>query len=253
MNVAALQVPESAVYRPSPQDACRDCPVRGNALCGAVTGEARDALAALGRRKRITEPASLSWEGETSPHVGIVRSGIVKLTVSRALGDEQIVGIARAGEFIGRPFGGTVPYGLGAAGTAEVCIFPRDAFDRLAGIHSAIGHELLTSTLAELDRTRRWLGMLGKKNAEQKLAAFLAEFGELRLHADAGLDPVVMELPFNRQQIADILGLTIETVSRQFTWLRRRKIIELPTSKCVVVIDRDALLALSGECNVSRH
>lgn len=227
--------------------------MRAAALCGAIDGEASKALEALARRKRITRTETLAWQDEESPMVGIVRKGIVKLTVTDSEGDEQIVGIARPGEFIGRPFGGPLPYGIGATTTAEVCVFPRKAFDALATRYAPLGHALLTLTLEELERTRRWLGMLGKKNAGQKLAAFLVEIAATRSAGRMTDIATTIEMPFRRHQIADVLGLTVETVSRQFTELRKRRIIELPTSRQIVLRDPEALLAMSGQGSFSRH
>lgn len=232
---------------------CRNCPVRSLALCGAVGEEAGEALEALVRRKRITRSETLAWQDEPSPVVGIVRKGLVKLTVTDCEGDEQIVGIARAGDFIGRPFGGPLPYGIGAATTAEICVFPRNAFDSLATRFADLGHALLKLTLDELERTRRWLGMLGKKNAGQKLAAFLVEFAATRSEGQVTEVAPTIDMPFRRHQIADVLGMTVETVSRQFTELRKRRIIDLPTSRQIVLRDPDALLVMSGQGTISRH
>lgn len=237
----------------SRHEECRNCPVRAASLCGAVEGEASAALEAMARRRRIARTETLAWQDEPSPLVGIVRKGTVKLTVTDSEGDEQIVGIARAGEFIGRPFGGPLPYGIGTTGTAEVCVFPRNAFDALAIRFAEVGHALLALTLEELERTRRWLGMLGKKNAGQKLAAFLIEIAATRSAGRVTDIATSIDLPFRRHQIADVLGLTVETVSRQFTELRKRRIIELPTSRQVILRDPEALLAMSGQVSALRH
>lgn len=227
--------------------------MREAALCGALEGEASEALEAMARRRRIGRTETLAWQDEPSPVVGIVRKGTVKLTVTDAEGDEQIVGIARPGEFIGRPFGGSLPYGIGAATPAEVCVFPRNAFDALAKRFPDVGHALLNVTLDELERTRRWLSMLGKKNAAQKLATLLIEIAATRSGGRVVDIATSIDLPFRRHQIADMLGLTVETVSRQFTDLRKRGIIELPASRQVILRDPDTLLAMSGQAPTSRH
>lgn len=237
---------------PLPVD-CHSCPVRQSALCGAIGGAAAQALSGLAQRERIAVAGNLSCQDEPSPVVGVVRSGLVQLTARRRESEEQIVGVARGGEFIGRPFGGAMPYAISAATDAELCLFPRDAFDGLAVRFPDLGHALLTLSLDELERTRRWLGMLGKKTSAQKVAAFLAEIAGLRSRNGEAIDAVPFELPFTRQQIADILGLTLETVSRQFTVLRTTRAIRLLPNRRVAIADVPTLLALAGENPQSWH
>ena len=255
MTAAAARCAElpSADPRPLPLE-CHSCPVRKAALCGAVDAASGEALAALGRRQRLAVVEGVAWQDEPSPVVGVVRGGIVQLTARRSGEGEQIVGVARAGEFIGRPFGGPMPYAISAATDAEVCLFPRDGFDRLAIEHPDLGHALLTVTLDELERTRRWLGMLGKKTSGQKVAAFVAEIAGLRWQADrASPRATVAELPFTRLQIADVLGLTFETVSRQFTMLRASGAIRPRPNRRLEIVDPELLLTLSGESADSWH
>jgi CRP/FNR family transcriptional regulator len=111
-------------------------------------------------------------------------------------------------------------------------------------------HKLLERTLAELDRTRSWMMLLGRKTAPEKIATFLLEMSE-RL-AETGCTPLApgpatrFTLPFSRQQVADVLGLTIETVSRQFTKLKNEGVIDLPARRDVEILNRSSLVALAG-------
>jgi CRP/FNR family transcriptional regulator len=132
---------------------------------------------------------------------------------------------------------------------ARVCVFSRNDFDRFARDHPELEHKLLERTLAELDRTRSWMMLLGRKNASEKIATFLLEMSD-RL-ADSGCSAAFgpakrFSLPFSRQQVADLLGLTIETVSRQFTKLKNDGVVELPSRREVEIVNRGALLALAG-------
>uniref|UniRef100_UPI00242FAE17 helix-turn-helix domain-containing protein n=2 Tax=Sphingobium TaxID=165695 RepID=UPI00242FAE17 len=103
---------------------------------------------------------------------------------------------------------------------------------------------LLQRTLDDLDRARSWMLLLGRKNAREKIATFLLDMS--RRLAREGLPPLDrFDLPLSRQQIADVLGLTIETVSRQLTDLKRIGIIALPGRRMVEIRDRAALLDCS--------
>ena len=127
-------------------------------------------------------------------------------------------------------------------------MFQRTDFDRFAREHPRLEHKLLERTLAELDRTRRWMLLLGRMNAEQKLANFLLEMADrvANDHVDLlTLEKATWQLPLTRQQIADILGLTIETVSRQFSRMKSEGLIGLPAPRMVTLLDRVRLKELA--------
>ena len=187
------------------------------------------------------------WEGEDSVLVANVIEGVLKLSTGTEDGREQIVGVVYPSDFIGRPFGATTGHGVTALTEAKVCVFSRKDFDAFAREHPQLEHKLLQRTLGELDRTRRWMLLLGRKSASEKLATFLLEMCE-RL-SNATCEEAVAHrfaLPFSRQQIADVLGLTIETVSRQFTRLKAEGVIDLPSRREVVITDLAALRTEAG-------
>lgn len=230
--------------------ACDTCVVRNRAICAALDGEEINALNAIGRRRNLAPGESLVWEGEDSVLVANVVEGVLKLSTGTEDGREQIVGVVYPSDFIGRPFGSTSGHGVTALTQARVCVFSRRDFDAFAREHPALEHKLLQRTLAELDRTRRWMLLLGRKSAGERLASFLLEMSERLVEpgcetaADGPLRRFA--LPFSRQQVADVLGLTIETVSRQFTRLKADGLIDLPSRREVVILDREGLLAEAG-------
>ncbi|MBV1917690.1 MAG: Crp/Fnr family transcriptional regulator [Sphingomonadaceae bacterium] len=231
---------------------CEMCVVRNRAICSALDVNELGALNAIGRERKLAPGESLFWEGEDSVLVANVIDGVLKLSTSTEDGREQIVGVVYPSDFIGRPFGGASGHGVTALTEAKVCVFSRRDFDKFASEHPALEHKLLDRTLGELDRTRRWMLWLGRKSAPEKIAAFLLEMVD-RLGEVAGCEARSEEsavrqlaLPFSRQQIADILGLTIETVSRQFTRLRNEGIVDLPSRREVTIVDYDRLQAEAG-------
>jgi CRP/FNR family transcriptional regulator, anaerobic regulatory protein len=230
---------------------CDLCVVRNRAICSALDGTELSALNAIGRTRMVEPGESLIWEGEDSILVANVIEGVLKLSSNTEDGREQIVGVVYPSDFIGRPFGGTSGHGVTALTEAKVCVFARRDFDAFAHEHPALEHKLLERTLGELDRSRRWMLLLGRKSASQKLASFLIELSE-RLSGNGCVIDFeesgrrTITLPFSRQQIADVLGLTIETVSRQFTQLKNDGILELPSRREVVIADFDALVAEAG-------
>ena len=222
---------------------CEDCAVRDRAICSALSPSELQALSAMGRRRTLGAGESLIWEGDDSMLVGNVIEGVLTLSTGTSGGREQIVGVVYPPDFIGRPFGGTSGHTVTALTEARVCVFSRGDFDGFAGSHPALENKLLRRTLAELDRTRRWMLLLGRKSAEERIATFLLDMSRRLGTASHPADR--FELPFSRQQVADVLGLTIETVSRQFTKLCRDGLIELPSRRAVVITDRAALEELA--------
>ncbi len=228
---------------------CETCVVRNRAICAGLDNRELLALNAMGRRRSVTAGESLIWEDDDSLLVANVIEGVLKLTTSTEDGREQIVGVAYPSDFIGRPFGQTSRSSVVALTDAKVCVFARNDFDRYAREHPELEHKLLERTLAELDRTRSWMMLLGRKTASERIATFLLEMADR--FGETGCAPVLspasrFALPFSRQQIADLLGLTIETVSRQFTRLKQDGVIGLPSRREVEVLDRRALEALTG-------
>ncbi len=229
---------------------CDTCVVRNRAICSALDESEIGALNSIGRRRNLAAGESLIWEGEDSVLVANVIEGVLKLSTGTEDGREQIVGVVYPSDFIGRPFGGTTNHGVTALTDARVCVFSRVDFDGFARKHPDLEHKLLQRTLSELDRTRRWMLLLGRKSASEKVASFLIELSDrlapLTCEGEGDGIAARFHLPFSRQQIADVLGLTIETVSRQFTRLKTEGLIDLPSRREVVIADRHALIAEAG-------
>lgn len=229
---------------------CETCVVRNRAICSALDPGELGALNKIGRSRKLAAGEPLIWEGDDSVLVANVIDGVLKLSTGTEDGREQIVGMVFASDFIGRPFGNTTSHGVTALTEATVCVFNRRDFDGFAREHPALEHKLLQRTLTELDRTRRWMLLLGRKSASEKVASFLLEMCERTAapgcEEQAPRGEVRLDLPVSRQQIADVLGLTIETVSRQFTRLKAEGIIDLPSRREVVIRSHAALVAETG-------
>jgi CRP/FNR family transcriptional regulator len=225
---------------------CADCSVRDRTICQALCEADLVALNRLGRRQTIAAGQTLQWQGDESRVVGNVIDGVLKLSAATADGRDQTLGMMFAGDFIGRPYGATSAHSIVALTEARVCTFARSVFEDFARDHPGLEHRLLERTLADLDRTRRWMTLLGRKSATERLAAFLLDMAD-RLCGDhpPGL-PLRLDLPCGRQEVAELLGLTIETVSRQITRLRDEGVIETPERRVIVVRDRQALAELAG-------
>ena len=229
---------------------CDTCVVRNRAICSALDATELTALNAIGRHRRLSAGESLIWEGDESVLVANVIDGVLKLSAGTEDGREQIVGVVYPSDFIGRPFGKTTRHSVVALTDARVCLFARSEFDTFAHAHPRLEHKLLQRTLNELDRTRTWMLLLGRKSAGERVASFLLEMSENLVdpgcEGPAGVPLDRFELPLSRQQVADVLGLTIETVSRQLNRMKRDGVIDLPGRRSVEILDRVALTDLAG-------
>lgn len=228
---------------------CDTCLVRNRAICSVLDSTELTVLNRIGRTRSIAAGQTLIWEGDDSLMVANVIEGVLKLSTGTGDGREQIVGIVYPADFIGRPFGARSQQTVTALSDARVCTFTRGDFDGFARQHPELEHKLLERTLTELDRARHWMLLLGRKSAVEKLASFLLEMSERLVDhhcAKVGEPLERFTLPFGRQQIADILGLTIETVSRQLTKLRADGYIDLPSRRDIVIKNRGGLAGLAG-------
>jgi len=218
------------------ENGCDICKVRLFSVCGALESSELEELDRISQVKKFSPKTMLFDQGALAGSVFNVTEGIVRLYKFLPDGRRQIVGFALPGDFLGLAL--MDRYGVAAEAVTQVrvCRFARPAFlgyvDRkphlLRRLHEFVGHEL---SLAQDQML-----LLGRRTAEEKVATFLLNL-QMR-YARIGATSETVPLPMCRQDIADYLGLTIETVSRTLTKLAREK---------VVVIVPDGVRLLSVE------
>jgi CRP/FNR family transcriptional regulator, nitrogen fixation regulation protein len=178
-------------------------------------------------------------ENEPADYVYRVVSGSVRTYKILSDGRRQVGGFYLPGDIFGLEFADEHSFSAEAISDAKVVVVKRSALTALAGRDAVIGRDLFALTGRELRRTQERVLLL-VKSARERVASFLLEMSE---RACAGN---VVELPMSRQDIADYLGLTIETVSRTLTGLESAAAIEVPTSRRIVLRNRSALNRLHG-------
>lgn len=229
-------------------DICTNCAVRDRALCGSLDDRELKALNAIGQRRRIARGQAVAWAGDEAVICGNLLSGVLKLVAATADGREQIVGLLYPADFLGSPYAGQTDFTIIALTDAELCIFPRAAFESVLADHQRMERLLLQRTFESLNEARGRMLVLARKSAGEKVAGFLLDMAtradETGCRAIPG-GPITFDLPLTRGQIADVLGMTIETVSRQLTKMKTSGVIRLPGGRAVTISDRDALVAQS--------
>jgi CRP/FNR family transcriptional regulator, nitrogen fixation regulation protein len=178
-------------------------------------------------------------ENEPADYVYLVVSGSVRTYKILSDGRRQIAGFYLPGDVFGLEFADPHSFSAEAITDSKVVVVKRSALNALAGRDPSIGHELFVITGRELRRVQGHMLLL-VKSAQERVASFLLEMAK-RARAEN-----VVELPMSRQDIADHLGLTIETVSRTLTGLESAAAIEVPTSRRIVLRNRSMLNRLNS-------
>jgi CRP/FNR family transcriptional regulator len=160
-----------------------------------------------------------------------------------------MVGLLLPSDFMGRPGRELAPYDVIATTDVTMCCFRRKPFEEMMNRTPHIAHRLLEMTLDELDAAREWMLLLGRKTAREKIASLLSIIArrDAALRARRPGSALEFDLPLTREAMADYLGLTLETVSRQISALKRDGVIELVNKRHVAVPDFDRLLNETGD------
>lgn len=228
---------------------CTDCPIRYRAVCAHCEGEELVNLEEMKFYRTYEAGQPIVWEGDRMDFVGSVVTGVASLTQTLEDGRTQMVGLLLPSDFLGRPGRDQAAYNATAATKVVLCCFRRKPFDKMMRATPHLAHRLLEMTLDELDAAREWMLLLGRKTAREKIASFISIIArrQAALHKRQPGGRMVLDLPLTREAMADYLGLTIETVSRQITALKRDGVIELEGKRGVILPDFARLVEESGD------
>lgn len=227
---------------------CGACEARHRGVCGALTPEQLLKMSKLTNRTTVADDTPLFHADQADAQYSNITHGVVKLTKLMSDGRQQIVGLQFAPDFLGRPFRREMGVDAVSASSVSLCSFPKSALEALIKESPNLEHKLHEQALRELDEAREMMLMLGRKTAVEKIASFLLliiRYMDPENKPDDG--NTTFELPLKRSDIADFLGLTIETVSRQLTRLRKAGVIEITNNRSIHVPDMERLIRASGD------
>lgn len=219
--------------------------MRNCGLCGVLDADQLQALSKHTRTVRRPAGSELIADDSEVRHYANVMHGVVKLSKMLEDGRQQVVGLQFAPDFLGRLYGRQNRVTAQAASDVDLCLIPKSALEKLVAENPALEHRLFEQTLRELDEARDWMVTLGRKTAEEKVASFL-HLVALHIEPLEGKNQARFDLPLSRADIADFLGLTIETVSRQLTRLRKDGVIEVEHNREFFIPDLKRLEARCG-------
>lgn len=249
-----MQVKAAIVERPPANcgQSCGNCPIHERAVCAHCDADDLERLEGLKFHRRYEAGQVIVWAGDEMDFVASIVDGVATLTRMLDDGRIQMVGLLMPSDFLGRPGHRVATYTVTATSDLELCCFRRQPFEKMMRDNPRIGSRLLEMTLDELDAAREWLLLLGRKSAREKIASFLSIVAR-RKAALENLSPhgrMRLSLPLSREAMSDYLGLTIETVSRQMTALKRDGLIELEGKRGVILTDFASLvLESSTDCD----
>lgn len=232
-----------------PTQKCTDCPIRHRAVCAHCNPFELAELDEIKYYRTFEAGQTIIWAGDKMGFVGSLVSGIATLTQTMEDGRTQMVGLLLPSDFVGRPGRDGAAYNVIANTDIVMCCFRKKPFEELMARTPHIAHRLLEMTLDELDAAREWMLVLGRKTAREKIASLLSIIArrDASLHQAGGTGPLVFDLPLTRESMADYLGLTLETVSRQISALKKEGVIQLQGKRRVTIPDMGRLMEEAGD------
>jgi len=242
-SVVASERPIILERRQLPEP-CAHCGARGFSVCRAIADEDLGPLAALAVVTEVDAGRTFIEEGDSAESFFNITSGTAKLYKLLPDGRRQITGFAGPGHFLGLAVSSVYAFSAEAIAPVRFCRFSRPKLRKLLIEFPKLERRLLEVAANELVAAQEQMLLLGRKTARERLASFLLMQTE-RSTSCAGRGERIT-LPMTRGDIADYLGLTIETVSRTLSRLRAEQMIDIPNTSDVVILNCGALENLAG-------
>lgn len=203
---------------------CETCPVRDIAVCAGLADQERNDLARLGKRRRFQRGETVFSAGDRSMACATLVSGALKLSRFDSQGVERTVALLHPAGFLARLFATEIDSSAVALTDSELCLFPRDLVEREMRSHPGFMERILQATTDQLASAHNLLDLIGRREARSRVAGLILVL--LDGHCDSPIkDGIAIDLPLTRGEMATVLGLTIETVSRQLSALEAGGII----------------------------
>lgn len=225
---------------------CRNCMRRPGSICDVLTCEELDCLDEIMVRKSFDAGQIIFSEGDALEYYFTVQKGVARATRLLSDGRRTILDFLYEGDFLGLNASGFYPYTAEAVSTVSLCCFPLAKFRGLVSQFPQMEERLLSIFQDRLIASQNQVANLARKSPDEKLATFLIDIAKKNRHAP---EVGVFTLPMGREDIADHLGLTMETVSRTFSRFREAGLIEVKNRNNVRIMNA---LALSNQAQGER-
>ncbi|AUW59966.1 Crp/Fnr family transcriptional regulator [Sphingobium sp. SCG-1] len=223
-----------------PTDHCAACSVREQAVCAALSEAERSELARIGTHRTLHRGEALVDAGDDNYACATLISGALKIAAIDADGTERIVALVHPAGFVGELFAPRAHHHVTALTDSLLCLFPRMDYERAVERYPRLATALLRRSTADLAETRALIDLIGRRTSLARVAGLILIFGRGASNTPCGV-AARFDLPLTRGEMAALLGLTIETVSRQIGILERRGIIKRTGTRGMEVLDVPSL------------
>lgn len=204
-----------------------------------------DGLQRIGQSLVVARNRVVHEAGDPASHIYKVVDGTLRVVQLLPDGRRHVTSFLRAGDYFGLDECGDYASTVEAVTDCSLTRYPRRQFDALLENDASAGQQIFRLMCRQLTASNRMLLLLGRKTAAERMASFLLGIAERTAPGATG--DLQIGLPMSRGDIADHLGLTIETVSRLVTKFRQRKLIRLVNAHEIVIPDIEALQEAAGD------
>ncbi len=233
----------AAVVRASTPAACERCGSRVVGVCAALDIAGLDEISHETRRTPVKARESLFREGDPASSIVMLMNGTAKLSRLMPDGRQQVLGFRFSGDIMGFTQGRMYASDAEMLTDGNICRMTRPQLEAMLERFPATQRRLIDLCAQELALTQDQLVTVGRRHAEQRVAAFVLSLAEAARRR--GTPPSLFDMPMTRAEIGDLLGLALETVSRAFTALRKRGLVRELGGHKVELPDMAALAALA--------
>ena len=236
----------TAVYLADNKDyktRCSLCKIRSYSFCRCLNDDQLEIFSKVSFEKKFTDKENIFLQNDPSTHLYNITEGNVKIYQLLDDGRIQIIGFLYPGDFFGTYKNNKYNYSAEAIGNLRVCVFDQRILDKYMDQNPILAKELLNQTSYELTLAQDRMTVMGRLNAIEKIAIFFINISNQRKRIGWQSNPISLSMA--RQDIADYLGLTIETVSREISKLKTSNIIKIISSKQLFINDFEKLNQIS--------
>ena len=222
---------------------CNICKIRSYSFCRCLNDDDLEVFSKVSFEKKYTDKENIFLQNDPSTHLFNITEGNVKIYQLLDDGRIQIIGFLYPGDFFGTYKNNKYNYSAEAIGDLRTCVFDQKVLDKYMDQNPVLAKELINQTSYELTLAQDRMTVMGRLNAIEKIANFLINISNQRKRIGWPCNPI--SLSMTRQDIADYLGLTIETVSREISKLKSSNIIKIISSKQLFINDFEKLDQIS--------
>jgi CRP/FNR family transcriptional regulator len=223
---------------------CETCPVRDRAACSVLEPAERAALAKAGRMRALRKGETLFAAGDESTACATLVEGALKVSSIDDEGNERILALIHPTGFVGELFAPFAHHDVVALTDSRLCTFARSDLEAAVLHYPKLARALLRRSQEDLHESRQLMALTSRRSAGERVAGLLYSLAEAASHSPCH-PATAFQLPLKRSEMAQLLNLTVETVSRNLTRLEREGLIRRKGARGIELRDPARLAELA--------